>query len=430
MAASPVSTSSTIQTDAAVSQSAAESSGSMVAAIWPLLLVALVCNLPNAAAHIFVGPISADYDVAAGTIGGMRGIGGGAALLIGFLAAPLLDRVPRRWTVCIGMGLVILASSLPLTGQLIALMLSFAALGSAMAVVMPAVQAACGDLFSGPEAGRAASLVNASQNLSSMLAGPILTIPALLGGWHGVYVSIVVAAVAVIAVSAPRLSGRRPERVTRTGYRQAFALVARAPGAALMLLSSTARQCLIQAWLAFLAASLADRFEANVTVVAVFWFAGAGCVFAANVLTGRMLSREAAARQHWWHSPEKVLLISSVSLLVTTPLVYVMPSIPLALVVTVAFCVGVGMGIASLVTVLMSRYAPLRGAVMGLNAAGQNVGIVTGTGLASVGLGLGGYVGLAVTLEVMTIIAVGVLVVALRQLHVTPSVGQEAAGAT
>ena len=77
----------------------------MVAAIWPFMLVVLACSLPNAAANIFVGPISNDFGIAAGMIGGMRGFGGGAALLVGFLAAPVLDRVPRRWTVCIGLGL-------------------------------------------------------------------------------------------------------------------------------------------------------------------------------------------------------------------------------------------------------------------------------------------------------------------------------------
>jgi len=145
------------------------------------------------------------------------------------------------------------------------------------------------------------------------------------------------------------------------------------------------------------------------------------------VLTGRVLSREVEARRRWWHSPEKVLLVSAISMLVTTPLVYVVPSIPLALASTVAFCVGVGTGIASLVSVLMSRYAPIRGAVMGLNAAGQNVGIVSGTALASIGLGLGGYAVLAVTLELMAVIATGVLVLALRQLRATPVAGQETA---
>jgi MFS family permease len=156
---------------------------------------------------------------------------------------------------------------------------------------------------------------------------------------------------------------------------------------------------------------------------------GGGSVLAANVLAGRVLNREVETRRHWWHSPEKVLLVSAASMLVTTPLVYIVPSLSLALASTVAFCVGVGTGIAALVSVLMSRYAPLRGAVMGLNAAGQNVGIVSGTALASVGLGLGGYAGLAVTLELMAVIATGVLVVALRQIHATPHVGQETPGA-
>jgi DHA1 family inner membrane transport protein len=387
----------------------------MVVAMWPLLLVALACNLPTPAANIFVGPISDDYGVAAGVVGGLRGFGGGAALLVGFLAAPLLDRVPRRWTVCLGLGLVVLAALLPLTGHFVALVLSFAAVGTALAVVMPAVQAACGDLFYGPEAGRAASLVNAAQTLANVVAGPILALPALLAGWHGAYVGIAAAAGVAAAVSAPRLSGRRPERVARTGYRQAFALVARAPGAVLMLFSSTGRYCVIQAWLAFLAATLTDRFAAGVVVVASFWFVGGASLFIANVVTGRVLSREVEARRRWWHSPEKVLLASAASMLVTTPLVYVVPSIALALVSTIVFCVSVGTGVASLVSVLMSRYAPLRGAVMGLNAAGQNVGIVFGTGLASVGLSLGGYPGLAVMLELMSILAAGVLVVALRQ---------------
>ena len=68
----------------------------------------------------------------------------------------------------------------------------------------------------------------------------------------------------------------------------------------------------------------------------------------------------------------------------------------------------------------MTRYAPLRVSVMGLNAAGQNVGIVCGTGLASVGLSLGGYVGLALMLELLSIVAVIVLLIALRQVRAAP----------
>lgn len=390
-------------------------SPSIVSVVWPLMLVALATNLPNPAANIFVGPISTDYDIPASLIGSMRGLGGGAALLVAFLFAPLLDRLPRRWTVVLGLGLVLLASSLPLTGLLVGLALSFAFLGSAMAIVMPTIQAACGDLFEGPEAGRAAALVQSSQTLAGVAAGPVLTLPALVAGWHGAYLVVVLVAAAAIIFVAPRLSGRRPERVIRTGYRQAFALVAKAPGATLMLLSTTTRACGVQAWLAFLAASQTDRFDATVGMVAVMWFFGAGSVFVANYLTGCLLAHGAQHPGRWWGSPERVLLISSGLMIVTMPLVYVAPTFELAFVAAVAFCLTVGVSISSFISVLITRYAPLRGPVMGLNAAGQNVGIVGGTTLASIGLSLGGYLGLAILLAVLSAIANVVLVMALRQ---------------
>lgn len=395
---------------------------SIVSIVWPLMLVALACNFPNPAANIFVGPISTDYGIAASLIGSMRGLGGGAALLVAFLFAPLLDRLPRRWTVILGLSLVVLAGGLPLTGFLPALALSFALLGSAMAIVMPAIQAACGDLFEGPVAGRAAALVQSSQTLAGVMAGPVLTLPAFVAGWHGAYLVVVLVAIAAIIFVTPRLSGRRPERVIRTGYRQAFALVGRAPGAVLMLLSTTTRACGIQAWLAFLAASLTDRFDAPVGTVAIIWFFGAGSVFVANFYTGRMLASEASNPRRWWGSPERVLAASSLSMIVTTPLVYIAPTIETAFVAAVAFCLTVGVSIASFISVLITRYAPLRGPVMGLNAAGQNVGIVCGTVLASAGLSLGSYFGLAILLGVLSIIATVVLSIALRQIRLAPTV--------
>jgi hypothetical protein len=53
---------------------------------------------------------------------------------------------------------------------------------------------------------------------------------------------------------------------------------------------------------------------------------------------------------------------------------------------------------------------------MALNATGQNLGLVAGTGLASVGLSLGGYTGLAITLLLISSVALGLLFVARRSL--------------
>jgi predicted MFS family arabinose efflux permease len=388
----------------------------MLTTIWPLVLIALVGNLPNPSINIFVGSLAHEYGVAPSTIGGMRSLGGGAALLVGFFTAPLLDRFPRAATVLLGLVFVVFAATLPLTGNFIALMLAFMSLGAALAIVMPAAQAACGDFFSGPEAGQAASLVQASQTTANVVAGPILTLIALVGGWHGSYASVAIIAAIAMVLVVPRLSWHRPRHVARTGYREAYRLVAQAPGAVPLLLSSTVRACTIQAWLAFLAATLTERFSAGTEVIATFWFLGAGCVVLSNVMTGRMLKRAATERRRWWTSPEPLLIASMALMIAVAPPIYLAPDLWSALVACIVFCLDVGVGIAALIAVLMARYAHLRGAIMGLNATGQNVGIVVGTSIASAAIGIGGYPALAATLSAVSAVALGIFLLARRGL--------------
>lgn len=400
----------------------------VLGAIWPLILLSLVVNLPNPAANIFVGPVSADYGLAPATVASMRTLGGAAALVIGFLSAPLLDRFPRAITVMLGLCFVVLASSLPLVGHIAALMLAFAAVGAAISIVLPAMQAACGDLFTGPEAGQAASLVAAGQTFANVIAGPILALPAMVAGWHGAYVSIAIAAVVAMVLVAPRLSWQPPERVMRSGYRQAFRHVARAPGAVPLLLAATVRYCVVQAWLAFLAATLTDRFDAGVATVAAFWFVGAGIAVAGNIAMSRVL-RSTDERPRWWRNPELVLIASTLAMLVTAPLVYLAPTIPLAFAATFAFCLMVGLSIAAMVSLLLARYAALRGTMMGLNATGQNVGIVLGTGVAGLALSFGGYPALSVALAGLCTLSLGIMLVAYRSLNAMRAVQTAAADA-
>ena len=416
----PAGTVAVVERAASVGPNTAAESDSVVRVIWPLLLAAFVCTLPYPAANIFVGSLATDFGVGAAVIGGMRGLGGGAALLVGFAAAPLLDRFPRAWTICLGLAIVVAANLLPLAGDVMALGGSFFAVGAAIAIVMPAIQAAGGDLFQGPAAGRAASLVNAAQGLSNVLAGPILALPALLAGWRGVYVGMAVAALLTVLFVAPRLSWQRPVGVTKTGYREAFALVARAPGAAALLLVSTLRACTQMAWLAFLAAAFADRFEADAVVITIVWVFGAGAFFVANVIAGRLVNAHADAPERRWRSAEGWLLVSTIASVVTVPLVYVAPSLLLALLSDLLYACAVGTSMAALVSVLMRRYATLRGPVMSLNMAGNNAGTVIGTAVAGVGLGLGGYEGLALTLVAHSLLAVAALLAARRALDAAP----------
>ena len=395
---------------------------SVVGATWPLLVTMFVGNLPYPASSIFVGSLATDFGVESATIGGLRAVSGAAALTVGFLAAPLLDRVPRAVTVLLGLGLVMVGSLLPLLGEMVTLTASFFAVGAAMAILVPAVQAAGGDLFEGPSAGRAASLVNASQNLSGSLAGPIMVLPALLGGWHAGYASIALLALLTGLLAAWRLSWRPPTGVARVGYRAAFGLVARAPGALPLLAASTLRSCAMFGFVVYLAAFFADRFQAGTPLLGLVWFVAAFAAFFANVVTGRLVNGgQEGAAVRWWRDPLTLLVLSTVASVVLAPLTFLAPSPLLAIVATTVYAVFHGMLVASQVSLLVRRYMSLRGPVMALNGVGQNIGTVVGTAVAGLGLATAGYDGLAVTLVLMTGAAAVTMLAALPTLRAQPA---------
>ena len=398
----------------------------VLGAIWPLLITVFVGNLPYPASSIFVAALATDLGVESATIGGLRAVSGAAALAIGFLAAPLLDRVPRAVTVLLGLGLVMVGSLLPLRGEMVTLTASFFAIGAAMAILVPAVQAAGGDLFKGPNAGRGAALVNASQNLSGSLAGPIMVLPALLGGWQAGYASIAVLALLTCLLAAWRLSWRSPPGVARVGYRAAFSLVARAPGALPLLIASTMRSCAIFGLVVYLAAFFADRFQASTPLLGLVWVVAAFAAFVANVLAGRLINGgQAGAAVRWWRDPLTMLVLGTLASVVLAPLTFLAPSAPLAIVAITVYAVVHGVVTAALVSLLVRRYLSLRGPVMALNGVGQNIGTVVGAGVAGLGLAAAGYDGLAVTLVLMTGAAAITLLTALPALRESPAVSLE-----
>ena len=119
-------------------------------------------------------------------------------------------------------------------------------------------------------------------------------------------------------------------------------------------------------------------------------------------------------------------MASSVATVALAPLVFIAPTVPLALAATAAFCIATGVATATVVSLLIRRYSAQRGAVMGLNTVGLNVGTFAGASLAGVALGVGGYLWLALTLVAMALAAVGMAWVALRTLAPPDAGGQEA----
>jgi hypothetical protein len=78
----------------------------MVRRLWPFLVASAVSLIPFTVFGMYLVPIAgaAGGDVA--EIGGLRGLGGLAALVVGFLVAPLIDRMARELVAAGGLALL------------------------------------------------------------------------------------------------------------------------------------------------------------------------------------------------------------------------------------------------------------------------------------------------------------------------------------
>jgi predicted MFS family arabinose efflux permease len=245
-----------------------------------------------------------------------------------------------------------------------------------------------------------------------MLGGPLLAATAGWVGWRGDYLASAGLILLVAALAGATLDRRPPVGVARVGYRTAFRLVAVAPGAVPLLLGSTLRATVQWGWSAYLAAFLVDRFGASTALVAVAWGLGGTCFFIANLGVGRLLG---AAAGGGWRSPARLLPAILLAMTALVPLSLLAPTLPLAVVAAALGAGTQGAAIAAIISLLVGRYAPLRGAVLGLNAAGSNLGLFAGAALGGVALGAGGYPGLALALTALATTSLAVTFWALRQ---------------
>lgn len=380
--------------------------------LWLLILAQFITTLPASASNIFVPVMAADVGRSVALIGALRGLGGLAALACGVLAAPLIDRSSRAWTVACGVLLLALGTLIAAQASVVSLALFYLLFGLSGAIFQPALKSAAADGFDTPTGARAAALLTACGGLAPMLAGPLFALTAGWLTWRGIYAGMAALILAVAALAAARLDHGRPTGVTRTSYCEAFRLVAAAPGALPLLLGSTLRAILQLAWLSYLAAYLAARFGATSGKVALTWGMGGACFFLANLAVGRLI---AGARPGSWRSAERLLPATFAAMLVITPLGLIVPSLPLAMVIAALTAGTHGAAIGTTVSVMVGRYTALRGAVLSLNAAGANLGTFAGAALGGIVLGVSGYSGLALALAALVAVTLAVTAWALRK---------------
>jgi predicted MFS family arabinose efflux permease len=373
----------------------------MAKRLWPFLLASTVSLIPFTVFGMYLVPISDAAGGSVAEIGGLRGLGGLAALAVGVLLAPLMDRAPRELVAAGGLALLGISAALGAVGNVFALAAFCLLIGASTSILAPAIGAAAADRFRLPAAaGRAATLVSATTSAMAMLAAPVLAGPGLLWGWRGNLLAA--SAIALVLSAAFFIRGRgRTAPVSgrqRTSYLATYRELARIPGALPLLAVAMLRTAAFMGYLAYLAAFYDEKFDLAPGWFALVWSLSGASFFLGNLFAGRYLATE----RPW---TERLLLIGITVALVAVSAFYFSPTLPLTLVLTAVMGASHATVAACVTTLLVRRSGELRGSVLSVNAAGMSLGTFLGAAIGGLGLSLGGYPGTAATFAGITLVA-------------------------
>ncbi|MBW5424764.1 MFS transporter [Streptomyces sp. BG9H] len=387
----------------------------MARTLWPVLLASAVGLLPFTVFSTYLVPIADEAGSGVAAMGGLRGLGGLAALLVGTALAPLIDRVPREWAAAGALVALGLSAALGASGDFILLAVFCLLVGASTSVLNPALTAAAADRFgTGKAAGRAATLVTATQSMTAMLAAPVIALPALFWGWQGdlfgvTVVSLLLAVVFVARRGKQASAGDAPAG-QRLGYLASFKALAAVRGVVPLLLIGFLRTAVFMGYLAYLAAFYEERFDLDAGLFAFVWTLSGASFFVSNLLTGRITN---SARPRV--GTERMLAIGLVAALVSVVGFYFTHWLPLALAMTALHAASHAIVAACVVSLIVRRCGTsLRGSALSLNAAGQSLGVFVGAALGGAGLGLAGYPGVAVVFGALVVAALGAAVLVAR----------------
>ncbi|WP_447041290.1 MFS transporter [Streptomyces sp. DSM 118878] len=390
----------------------------MARALWPVLLASAVGLLPFTVFSTYLVPIADDAGSSVAAMGGLRGLGGLAALLVGTALAPFIDRVPKEWAAAGALVALGVSAALGAAGGFALFAVFCLLVGASTAVLNPALTAAAADRFgTGKAAGRAATLVTATTSMTAMLAAPVIAVPALFWGWQGdlfavTALSLLLAVVFVARRGKPREADASAS-APRIGYLASFKALAAVRGVVPLLLIGFLRTAVFMGYLSYLAAFYEERFDLDAGLFTLVWTLSGAAFFVSNLLTGRV-TNSAAPRV----STERMLTIGLVAALVSVVGFYFTHWLPLALAMTALHAAGHAIVAACVVSLLVRRCGTaLRGSALSLNAAGQSLGVFAGAALGGAGLGLAGYPGTAVVFGALVVAALGAAVLVPRGHH-------------
>ncbi|MEU8952775.1 MFS transporter [Streptomyces sp. NPDC048518] len=387
----------------------------MARALWPVLLASAVGLLPFTVFSTYLVPIADEAGSGVAAMGGLRGLGGLAALLVGTALAPLIDRVPREWAAAGALTALAAAAALGAAGDFALLAVFCLLVGAGTSVLNPALTAAAADRFgAGRAAGRAATLVTAVQSMTAMLAAPVIALPALFWGWQGDLwgVTAVSLLLAAVFVARRRKTGavREAGGGQRLGYVASFRALGAVRGVVPLLVIALLRTAVFMGYLSYLAAFYEERFELSAGLFTFVWTLSGASFFVSNLLTGRLTNADRPRV-----GTERLLALGLLAALVSVVGFYFTHWLPLALALTALHAASHAVVAACVVSLIVRRCGPgLRGAALSVNAAGMSLGVFVGAALGGAGLGIAGYPGVAAVFGTLVVVAGGAAALVLR----------------
>lgn len=377
----------------------------IAARILPLLAASALGLVPFTVYSNFLVEITRESGQGAALMGWLRGTGGVAALVVGLCCAPLLDRVSRGAAAAGALAVLALACVLGALGSAWSWALFCLLVGAATAVLNPAVSAMAADRFrDGATSGRAATQVSATMTLTAVLAAPLLAGPAVVWGWRGDLVATAVVAAATAGLllrrAGPFFPGRAARQGAPTGYVAGLRIAGTLPGVPALLLVSTLRTTAFMGQLAYLALVYSDRFGVGPGAFSLVWTLSGLAFFLGNWCGGRTLRRLTSARRAAWIACGAALVGAAAVLAL-----FLSEHLPVALLATALLATSHAVLAAVVTTLLVRGGAGHRGTVLGLNGAGQSLGVCLGATVAGAGLGVAGWGGAGAGLALVTVLA-------------------------
>lgn len=397
--------------------------------LWRVLLAAVLGLFPFTIYSTFVVTIAAEAGVDAGTASGLRGLGGVTALIAGLVAAPLLSRWSTDRLAAVALGVLAVTSAVATAGGLPALVAFCLGTGVATALLTPALLTAATSAFAdGAVAGRAATLVTATQSLAAVLSGPVIGALAWWQGWAGAMWATAVLS-ATLGVSfwlrpagseagAGAASGSSAEAGAGAGpgtwaYLGAYRALLARPDLLRLIAVAFLRTASFMGYLSFLALYYARALDVEGPVFTLVWTLSGAAFFAGNYLAGRWLAGRWLARRRPARTasgsgagaaPNRtVLLLGLGGATAAVVAVFHANHLAVALVATAALAFCHAVVAAALTTALARTAGTVAPTAFAVNAAGMSLGVFAGALLGGAGLAVGGFTGAAVALALPTL---------------------------